>query len=107
MHAEIHALLKFAQKKNISLHNKRSSKKTYEIDICVVRTNNSGDICNSKPCWNCVCEIYRVRQYGIIVKNISYSTESGAVIKRKFKDLLTDEKHVSRFFRQQHKKNIK
>ena len=50
-------------------------KKLYEVNIMVIRVNNSGDLCSSQPCHKCVEYMKTVAvNKGYKIKKIYYST---------------------------------
>ncbi len=59
------------------------------IDVWVVRFKNSGELCNSYPCNNCL-EFMR----GQNVRKVTYSTEDGNIKTERLKDMLPQ--HVTR-----------
>ena len=66
-HAEMDAIdkLKIREKK----------KKLYEVSIMVIRVNNSGDLCSSKPCDKCLHYMNTIAvKKGYKIKKIYYST---------------------------------
>ena len=75
IHAEINALDRYL--KNPIKHKK--------INIIVIRINNIGQLCNSKPCYHCIVEMYK--KYSRIIKNIYYSDSNGKIQKTNIYDL--------------------
>lgn len=80
IHAEIHAIIKYYGKsfyynkyKNYS--NISNNKKNKKIDIIVVRVNKAGQLCNARPCYNCLCVMKLVG-----IKKVYYSTPTNSII---------------------------
>ena len=54
---------------------REKNKKLYEVNIMVIRINNSGDLCSSQPCQKCVEYMKTVAvNKGYKIKKIYYST---------------------------------
>ena len=57
------------------LKQRSKRKKLYEVNIMVIRVNNSGDLCSSQPCHKCVEYMKTVAvNKGYKIKKIYYST---------------------------------
>jgi hypothetical protein len=57
-----------------------SNKKPIKVNIVVIRVNNSGNLCSSQPCHNCVEYMKTVAvKKGYKIKHIYYSTSSGEI----------------------------
>lgn len=69
-HAEQDVLDKYEKRK--FLYKKIPVRKLHMI---VIRVNNAGDLCESKPCQNC---LRLLRDYGI--RKVTYSSENGLLI---------------------------
>ena len=66
-HAEMDAIDK--------LKTREKTKKLYEVNIMVIRINNTGDICSSQPCHKCVDYMKTVAtKKGYKIKKVYYST---------------------------------
>ena len=74
-----HAEIDVFKHLNKKLKLQKSLKK---FSILVIRVNNSGNICYSKPCANCIREL---QQYQI--KNIYYSDHNGNIKREKTKNI--------------------
>lgn len=46
-----------------------------KLHLIVIRVNNAGDLCESKPCQNC---LKLLRDYGI--RKVTYSTQEGLLV---------------------------
>jgi hypothetical protein len=71
-HAEMDAIdkLKIREKK----------KKLFEINILVIRVNNSGNLCSSKPCSKCISYMKtNAVKKGYKIKKVFYSTSTGSI----------------------------
>jgi deoxycytidylate deaminase len=74
-HAEMDAINK--------LKPREKKKRLYEVNMMVIRVNNSGKLCSSQPCHLCVDYMKTVAvDKGYKIKHIYYST-SDASIERK------------------------
>jgi hypothetical protein len=72
-----------------ALNNLRYSHYLKYIDLVVIRINKSGNLCNSKPCSNCVKFMNTIlikRRYKI--SNIYYSDENSNIIKTTLQKLI-------------------
>ena len=57
------------------LKTREKTKKLYEVNIMVIRVNNTGDICSSQPCHKCVDYMKTVAtKKGYKIKKVYYST---------------------------------
>lgn len=93
-HAETDVLRKIKKNK------KARSKKIVRFDLIVIRVSKTGILGSSKPCSNCLKHLMEVRQYGIYIDNVYYSTSNGSIEKSKLINLINeDSKHVTRRFR--------
>jgi cytidine deaminase len=94
IHAEHSALSKL-----IPLKNKKRLK---SINLCVIRLTQKNKIQSSKPCNNCIEIMKKMPQkIGYKIENIYYSNSDGAIIKTKLKYLDLEEKHFSKFYKNQ------
>lgn len=59
-----------------------------KLEIVVIRTDNNGNLKNSKPCSHC---IKNMKLFNI--KYVYYSTDDGKIIKERVENLTTD--HLS------------
>jgi deoxycytidylate deaminase len=72
VHAEVNAVDK--------LKPRNRNKKLYEVNIMVIRVNNSGALCSSKPCENCLNYMRTVSvKKGYKIKKIYYSTSDRTI----------------------------
>jgi hypothetical protein len=63
------------------LKTREKKKKLFEINILVIRVNNSGNLCSSKPCSNCILYMKTIAvKKGYKIKRIFYSTSSGTIV---------------------------
>ena len=62
------------------LKMREKKKKLFEINILVIRVNNSGNLCSSEPCSKCISymRINAVKK-GYKIKKIFYSTSTGSI----------------------------
>ena len=91
IHAEEDAIMKLRFNK----------KRKIKIDMVVIRYNKSNNLCESKPCINCISAMYiSCIKKGYIIKDVYHSTHDGVMIKRKLTDLINDKiQHISMFNR--------
>ena len=77
------------------------SHKTIKINLLVIRTTRTGNLCISKPCSHCILSIpILAERKGYIIKNIYYSDEKGNILKTNLNKLNKDtDKHTSRYYR--------
>jgi hypothetical protein len=62
------------------LKMREKNKKLYEVNIMVIRVNNSGNLCSSQPCEKCIEYMKTVAiKKGYKIKKIYYSTSSGDI----------------------------
>jgi len=91
-HAEIDAINHLPPQPN--------KKKLVKIDILVIRLTNHGKIGMSKPCLNCILQMQILPiKKGYSINNIYYSNEHGIIIKTNLNDILEEDLHISRFYR--------
>jgi hypothetical protein len=62
------------------LKTREKKKKLFEINILVIRVNNSGNLCSSEPCSKCILymKTHAVKK-GYKIKKIFYSTSRGTI----------------------------
>ncbi len=71
-HAEMDAIDKVKMREK--------NKKLYEVNIMVIRVNNSGNLCSSQPCEKCIEYMRTVAiKKGYRIKKIYYSTSAGDI----------------------------
>ena len=59
---------------------REKNKKLYEVNIMVIRVNNSGNLCSSQPCNKCIDYMKTVAiKKGYKIKKIYYSTSFGNI----------------------------
>ena len=98
IHAEIDALNKIKK-----LYNKKKIK-TNKMNLIVIRTNKSGNLCSSAPCYHCTQCLLNDKD--IKIDKIYYSTADGSIECIKFNDWLTNgEKHISQGWKFLQQKN--
>ena len=73
-----------------------NKKKKIKIKILVVKTSKTGVISLSKPCDNCLKKLNNVPGY--IITHVYYTVNDGIIVK-KLRDLLKEERHISKYFR--------
>ena len=62
------------------LKTREKKKKLFEINILVIRVNNSGNLCSSQPCHKCVDYMKtRAVKKGYKIKKIYYSNSNGEI----------------------------
>ena len=67
------------------------------LNLVVIRVNNQGLLCESKPCMHCLRFLDKnIKSKGYKIKNIIYSTRDSRIVKKKFKFLLNNTSHISR-----------
>jgi hypothetical protein len=79
IHSEIKALKNYMDQKI----------KNENIDICVFRVNNKGELRSSKPCMHCI--IYMLKNTDLKIKKIYYSDENGNICCEKLKNININE----------------
>ena len=94
IHAELSSVKHLQRSK--STRNKYWDNKRLSVDLLVIRINNSGKLCSSKPCENCIKKLSMITV--IKIKNVYYSTSDGEIVSEKF-NKLKDSPHISRSFR--------
>jgi len=59
---------------------REKNKKLYEVNMMVIRVNNSGKLCSSQPCHKCVdyMKVNAVKK-GYRIKKIYYSNSNGEI----------------------------
>lgn len=72
-HAEEHAI----QKYNFKRH-----KKCKKLHLVVVRVDDNGELCNSKPCSNCV-QVLKNNN----IRKVTYSVDDGGYVTMKTKNI--------------------
>jgi deoxycytidylate deaminase len=80
---------------------KTNKGRNIKIDLTVIRYNNKNELCESKPCINCLSSMYIdcIRK-GYLIKNVYYSTSEGIVVKNKLSRLInTPVQHFTDFFK--------
>lgn len=93
-HAEVSAIKNLKRK-----HKNSKNKRKKRVNMLVIRVNNSGQLCNSKPCAKCLEHMaYQLKSF-IIVK-IYYSDNNGDIVVSKLSTLIEEQdKHLSARFR--------
>ncbi len=77
-------------------------KKLENINILVIRLSPKNKIQSSKPCSNCIETMINLPpKKGYKVQNIYYSDVFGEIIKTSLNTLEKEERHYSRFYRNQ------
>lgn len=62
------------------LKYREKNKKLYEVNIMVIRVNNSGNLCSSQPCDKCIEYMKTIAiKKGYKIKRIYYSTSNGNI----------------------------
>lgn len=91
LHAESHCIYKFFgssfyynKKKNIAYIPKDYIKKQGNIDLIVIRINKMNEICNSRPCYNC---LNMMKAVGI--RKVYYSISANKIISENVKDMIS------------------
>jgi deoxycytidylate deaminase len=84
LHAEAHAMINYFGK-HLTYDGKewRCSKPT-KLDLVVIRINKSGNICNARPCYNCV---NMMKSVGI--RKVYYSINEDELVCEKVKDMIS------------------
>ena len=94
VHAECDALSKLIPLK--------PRKKLENINILVIRLSTKNKIQSSKPCSNCIETMINLPpKKGYKVQNIYYSDMFGEIVKTSLNTLEKEERHYSRFYRNQ------
>jgi len=98
-HAEMDALNKIKKRCN---RNKTS--KLNKMNLIVIRTNKSGNLCNSAPCNHCTeCLI---NDKNVKIDKLYYSNENGKIECVKFSEWINNgDKHISEGWKFLQKKN--
>lgn len=90
-HAEIDAM------KKLPSHKKN---RLISVSLLVIRVDRSGELKNSRPCFDCLKRLQYINRYGYRLVNIYYSDENGQIIKKKYYQLLEDNnQHISKGYR--------
>ena len=78
----------------------RRNRKLKKIDLLVIRANIGGTVGNSKPCANCVRDLYyKLPKKGYILDTVHYTDKGQVIVSKKFTKLMRDETpHVSKYF---------
>jgi deoxycytidylate deaminase len=87
LHAEAHAIIKYFGKSSYLDKNKDSipySKKRRKLDLIVIRINKTGEICNARPCCNC---LHLMKSAGI--HKVYYSISATEIICENIKDMVS------------------
>ena len=79
----------------------KNKKRLYRCNIFVTRLTKSQKFGNSKPCYQCVYNMYELPELkGYRIKNVYYTDREENIIKRRLIDLLhIDEPYYSRYQR--------
>ena len=82
--------------------NNRKSNLT--VSLMVIRiteksTECSYKLCNSKPCISCICKIMNISCSGYKVSKIYFSNENGEIVCFKFKEILKESPHISKYYK--------
>lgn len=76
-------------------------KKLETINILVIRVSTKNKLQSSKPCANCIEYMKNVPiKKGYKVQNVYYSDNTENIVKTSLTSLDNEEKHYSRFYRQ-------
>jgi hypothetical protein len=98
IHAEYDAIRKLLPLKN--------NKKPKNINILVIRISGKNKLQSSKPCVKCIeCMKQMPSRLGYKIQNVYYSNNNGEIVKSNMRNLENEEKHYSRFYRREQKKN--
>jgi ribosomal protein L34E len=98
VHAEHDAILK--------LRPLKRKKKLMPINMLVVRLSKINKLQSSKPCHNCIHMMKTLAPMrGYSIKNVYHSNKDGEIIKTNLSELGSEEKHISKYYRQQRKKH--
>ena len=86
------------------LQSSNNKKKLEPINLLVIRLSTKNSLQSSKPCANCIenMKILPVKK-GYKIQNVYYSDNTGNIIKTTLTSLDNEEKHYSRFYRQNKK----
>jgi hypothetical protein len=88
IHAEVNAIMTYFGKSfYYDKINKRvfySDKKNNKLNLVVIRINKNGDLCNARPCYNCL-NIMKL----IGIKKIYYSISNDEIICENIKDMIS------------------
>jgi len=60
------------------------AKRNKKLSITVVRVNNSGDMCNARPCHNCL-----IMMKAVNIRKVYYSISSTSIICEAVKDMIS------------------
>ncbi len=85
LHAEANAIINYFGKfLSYDGKNWRCSKRNNKLDLVVIRINKSGEICNARPCYNC---LNMMKCVGI--KKVYYSINSEEILCENVKDMIS------------------
>ena len=95
VHAEYDAISK------LQPLDRKGKKNLYRCNIFITRFSKGSKVGNSKPCYQCVLNIYNLpEQKGYQIKNVFYTDEEEKIIKKTINELLEQENpYYSRFQR--------
>lgn len=94
VHAECDAILKLIPLK--------PKKKLEHINILVIRLSTKNKIQSSKPCSNCIDTMIKLPpKKGYKIHNIYYSDSFGNIVKTTLNTLEKEERHYSKFYKNQ------
>lgn len=92
IHAELDAICKLKDNK---------SKKMETVNLLVIRTSMNGILGNSKPCIHCLISLGMIApRKGYKIEKVYYSDPNGEIIKKNLNELMEDEAHLSRYFKE-------
>lgn len=89
LHAEAHAIINHFgkslsfNKKNIIFHQSEK-KNNQNLDLIVIRVNKLGEICNSRPCYNCL-NLMKI----VGIRKIYYSISESELVCENVKDMIS------------------
>jgi len=87
--------------KQLNLLPKEKTRKIKNLVLIVIKMSHNGKLGMSKPCSNCVKTLQNIPGYNI--KYVYYSDGMGNLVKTKL-SALTENEHVSRYFRDHNSK---
>jgi len=92
VHAEIDLL------RNLPILRKKKNLKKIDIEVFKISgTKENPRLGNSKPCWNCICTLFKFSpKKGYRIGNVYYSNELGDICKTTLNKLLLDKPYISR-----------
>jgi len=92
VHAEFDAIRKLPPLKR--------KRRLENINILVIRLSGKNKLQQSKPCFNCIKMMNSLpNKLGYSIKNVYYSDNNGKILKTTLRELESEEKHYSRFYR--------